>query len=562
MKFKNIKIKNFRNFEDIDITLDNRNVFFGMNDIGKTNFLYALRYLFDKEIRKNNFTDTDFYRKKTEFPIEITVSIDISDENDVDNEKLRAKVKGAILSNQNTVYIRLIARYVKQDMSANIMLYWGGDPEDLQEMKSKGYMFDIDYVFNVFYIDSYVNMYNLFKKNISVLLDNNDDTDKSRLSDIDKLFKKLNDNISSLSGIKKFEQEINSEYNEFQPDRIQISIKSEISINGLFSSVTPYIKQEDKDELYPTAGEGRKKILVYSIYDILAVKKNDTKINIFLIEEPENHLHRTMQMSLSKQIFGDKRYRYSFITTHSSSVLMDMDNVNLVRIFNESKIDSASSFYKVPKNFSEQKHRLNKELSEAVFADKVLLVEGPSEEILFDKVLSSVESSYWIKGFYILPVGGIGFKPYLDILKQLKIPCFVKTDNDLRKNDKSEEYIPIGFRRINRLIGEEVLPVNSISGNNMDSKLKLYNDNKKKLDEIREKYHIYLSKVSLEEDLDEVLHDELIKYLPEAHGDVVSYLCSAKKYNMIGLVNQLSHEDCRKIIEHYNFACLQDFIGQ
>ena len=63
MKFKNIKISNFRNFEHIDISLDNKNIFFGMNDVGKTNFLYALRYLFDREVRKNNLVDTDFYHR-------------------------------------------------------------------------------------------------------------------------------------------------------------------------------------------------------------------------------------------------------------------------------------------------------------------------------------------------------------------------------------------------------------------------------------------------------------------------------------------------------------------
>ena len=42
MKFNSVIIKNFRNFEDISIDLTNKNVFFGMNDVGKTNFLYAL----------------------------------------------------------------------------------------------------------------------------------------------------------------------------------------------------------------------------------------------------------------------------------------------------------------------------------------------------------------------------------------------------------------------------------------------------------------------------------------------------------------------------------------
>lgn len=63
MKFDSITIKNFRNFDNITIKLDNKNVFFGMNDVGKTNFLYALRYLFDREIRKRNLIDTDFYKK-------------------------------------------------------------------------------------------------------------------------------------------------------------------------------------------------------------------------------------------------------------------------------------------------------------------------------------------------------------------------------------------------------------------------------------------------------------------------------------------------------------------
>ena len=40
MKFDAVTIKNFRNFENITIDLTNKNVLFGMNDVGKTNFLY------------------------------------------------------------------------------------------------------------------------------------------------------------------------------------------------------------------------------------------------------------------------------------------------------------------------------------------------------------------------------------------------------------------------------------------------------------------------------------------------------------------------------------------
>lgn len=134
MKFDSITIKNFRNFEDISIDLTNKNILFGMNDVGKTNFLYALRFIFDKDIRKQNFNDTDYYKKKVDKPIEIIVAIDISDTEDADSQKLRAKLKGAILTDQNTVYIKVKANYDEKEMVGVPVLFWGGDIEELEEM--------------------------------------------------------------------------------------------------------------------------------------------------------------------------------------------------------------------------------------------------------------------------------------------------------------------------------------------------------------------------------------------------------------------------------------------
>ena len=69
-------------------------------------------------------------------------------------------------------------------------------------------------------------------------------------------------------------------------------------------------------------------------------EEEEKKITIFLIEEPENHLHRSMQIALSHILFLDNKYQYLFITTHSPYVLAEMDQINLVRIYNEDKIVS------------------------------------------------------------------------------------------------------------------------------------------------------------------------------------------------------------------------------
>lgn len=130
MKFEKVFIKNFRNFDDVEINLSNKNIFFGLNDVGKTNFLYALRYVFDKDIRKQNLLDSDFHDKQLDKPIEITVVLDISDTDDSDCQKLRAQLKGALLSEHNKVYIKLVAEYNKTEMVALPILSWGGDVSD------------------------------------------------------------------------------------------------------------------------------------------------------------------------------------------------------------------------------------------------------------------------------------------------------------------------------------------------------------------------------------------------------------------------------------------------
>lgn len=484
MKFEKVAIKNFRNFENIEIDVSNKNIFFGLNDIGKTNFLYALRYVFDRDIRKNGLIDSDFHKKNTSKPIEITITIDISDIADSDCQKLRAQLKGTLLSTHTKVHIKLVAEYNSQDLSAAPILYWGGDLANLYEMKQRGYRYEVDYIFNVIYIDSYVDLYSLFRKNVSTLLKSDSETDNAILDHIQDTVNQLNSDISTLSAVKDFESRITPEYQKFRSEGVSVSVKSEIAVKGLYSNIVPYIKQDGDDNLYPTAGEGRKKLLVYSIFDLISAENEDLKINLFLIEEPENHLHKSLQIALSQILFTDEKYCYLFVTTHSPFVLYEMDNVSLVRIYSDTSITSASYFYTVPKDYEKNRKMLNRCLTEAIFANRVLLVEGPSELILFEKVLSVVHPFYEVDGIYILSVEGLGFERYSSIFDALNIVNIIKTDNDLRFIKSTGRYSVLGFSRCNGIIGSDELPTDTIDGNDIADKRKLYSDNKGKLGRI------------------------------------------------------------------------------
>jgi len=149
MIFKSIHIQNYRNYDDVEINLSNRNVFIGQNDVGKSNLINAIRLVLDKEIRKNNCVETDFHLRNTSKPIIITLAIDISDSDATDTEKLRAKMRGVSLSSEEILYIRLTAIYNNTDQIAIPVLDWGGDIENLFPMNGINAFYDIDKVFSL-----------------------------------------------------------------------------------------------------------------------------------------------------------------------------------------------------------------------------------------------------------------------------------------------------------------------------------------------------------------------------------------------------------------------------
>ena len=579
MRFKSIEIKNFRNFDNIKVDIGNKNVFFGMNDIGKTNFLYALRCLFDRNMRKFDLTESDFHKRNIETKIEITACIDIKDADSPDTEKLRAKMKDAICSSDAEVFIRFTASYNNQMNCAEISMQWGGDAEKLKDIRSNnnGY-FDIDSVFNVIYINSYIDLQDLFKKNIRTLIKNKEsEEEKDSLTEnnIKTKVKEINQEISKLSGIQEFQNKLTPSYRKMRDEDVSIGIKSTFAINHLYSDIVPFIQQDNDDNEYPTAGEGRKKLLAYSIYNLLSEETAEKKINLFLIEEPETHIHRSMQSALSHFLFNseanDNKLNYLFISTHSPFILSEMDDLHLIRLYNPNKITASSESYVVPDVWKTAKKKLNRALSESIFADSVLLVEGESECVLFERVLTEIDPYYESKGVHVLSVEGVGFEKYIDVLSALNIRYFIKTDNDITKIQNSDPalYRQSGFERINHLVkyiggssaSESLNARSDLSvGESKPPQARTYYDNEKTaLDSIRVKYALFLSHCNLEEDLLECLGEERFCELLKkgTAEEAIKLLKSSKQQNMVELASKLSDDDCMKIYKHYNFASLR-----
>ena len=79
MRIEKVHIKGFRNFDDTEITVGKKVLMIGANDVGKTNFIYALRLLFDKSISEHDLelSDEDYNAYTNPQSIEITVFINV-----------------------------------------------------------------------------------------------------------------------------------------------------------------------------------------------------------------------------------------------------------------------------------------------------------------------------------------------------------------------------------------------------------------------------------------------------------------------------------------------------
>ncbi|MDD4370839.1 MAG: AAA family ATPase [Anaerostipes sp.] len=566
MKFKNISIKNFRNFEDIMVDLENKNIIFGLNDIGKTNFLYAIRFLFDRECRRNGLVESDFYQKKTDREIEITVEIDISDMKDSDNRKIRKRMVGAVASGYDTVFMQLKAKYMVDSVYVMPELFWGSDKDFLEPVPSNQAYFEIDKIFNVVYIDSSVQLESVFKFFTRSIFKNNSGITETERNDVKRMIDMLNQKIAKLDSVKDMENSIKEEYFKYRKEKgFAVTIKSEMELENVSSKLVPYINYTGGVE-YPTSGDGRRKLLAYTLMSLQNRKHEDIRINLFLIEELENHLHRSMQLAISKQLFNDSIFKFMFLTTHSSLIVSAMDDVNLIKLYKINKTDGNSVHYMVPQEYQKLKTQLNQNLAEAIYADYVLLVEGPSEKILFETIMSKKCPEYELLGGYILVVNGISFKVYRKILEKLGVVTIIRTDNDLKYNKKGKSYNYLGVNRgLSTIGGEEVLNTpydkNKYDKEKKQIQEKIYDINCKNEIDLLKKKRIYLSRVDLENDLYEAIPKIMDRFVFQKNTtkNAVNYLQDKKMIHMIELCNELNATvTINKIFNHPRFECLKE----
>lgn len=224
----------------------------------------------------------------------------------------------------------------------------------------------------------------------------------------------------------------------------QLSITVDLSSNNSWDSqLTTNFNNIPFDQI----GKGEQCIVKTNL--ALAHRKTEDS-NLILIEEPENHLSHTKLNSLIKQIKDKGEGKQIVITTHSSFVANKLGLENLILIdnkrtkfFNELSSDTYEYFKKLA----------GYNTLRLILCKKAVLVEGPSDELVFQKLYMQEYEKLPIEDeIDVISVAGLAFKRFLDIAKLVEKKVAVITDNDGKYQEKItnkyRDYLDIPYIKI------------------------------------------------------------------------------------------------------------------
>ncbi|MEJ3597551.1 ATP-dependent nuclease [Pseudomonas bubulae] len=160
----------------------------------------------------------------------------------------------------------------------------------------------------------------------------------------------------------------------------------------------------------------------------LALHNKSKDIDLVMMEEPENHLSHVELSKLVQDIEDQRDGKQLFLTTHSSYVLnkLSIDKICLLH-------DTYKRLHLLDKAVVKMLKRLpGYDTLRVALSRKVVLVEGPSDELILKKIYKDTHEERLPEqdGIDIIVVRGVGFKTFIAIGKEIGTAINVLRDND------------------------------------------------------------------------------------------------------------------------------------
>ena len=448
MYISEIKIKNYRNFSDENVLFNpGLNILIGHNNAGKTNLLKALQLVLDRNL-KDKPTIDDFCKENKDFgnPPEIEISVIISEHNDKPDDKnvvynwliqdsqpyqAQLTYKFELSTKYHNEYAKLIADFKedngeykvddcirllnKKFLPRYVSKIFGGDPSKQEKADSED-LERFDFQFLDAIRDAERQMFygnnTLLRDVLNYFLD----YDLTRGQGFENLDEGKNTELKSREEtfLVKSKQLLELLINRIEKDKI-LSYSKDTGANkgGSPNFDAEIIEQELLFALRLIVEKSGFKIpikyngLGYNnlLFIALVLAKMQMESSSFMgdnakvfpilaIEEPEAHLHPSMQSKFLRFLFDNlktnEQARQIFITSHSTHITsaVDLDSIiclysNLedklqvgypAKVFDDTTEGKSSKLY--------VQRFLDATKSNMLFADRLIFVEGLTEQLL------------------------------------------------------------------------------------------------------------------------------------------------------------------------------------
>jgi putative ATP-dependent endonuclease of OLD family len=186
-------------------------------------------------------------------------------------------------------------------------------------------------------------------------------------------------------------------------------------------AVTPHVLTVP----FSMSGQGQQAAIKIS----MAMSRQSERAAFVMVEEPENHLtHTSLTTLVSRMESLAGEQQQLFVATHSSFVInrMGLDSLHLLggdtpRRLSELDPDTVAYFKKLP----------GYDTLRMVLANKIVLVEGPSDEIIFERIFKDKYGKLPMAlGIDVLSMRGLSLGRCLELCAALKKTVAAIRDND------------------------------------------------------------------------------------------------------------------------------------
>lgn len=480
MYISGIEIKNFRSFDNINIDFhEGVNVLIGHNNSGKSNLLRALAIIFDRTVKKqlsvedfNNSLTIDSLKKQSP-KIVITVRIKQSENEDLMTDELitvsnwltkleepyEAKIQYEFFLpiSEEKNYVDTVNKANNKEEIWNIIrsqfirLYiskiWGGNPENQVPIDNDNLnKFDFQFLDAIRDVerDMFSGRNTLLKCVIDFFLDYDIKSDKNITEEEQKmklqerkdifsthssqLIKNIQERLDSGNQeILSYIEEIGASYDKSTPD-----FEGQLSESEIYTVLQLIVRQTTGMSIPITHnGLGYNNLIFMALLlskmqadsDGEFLGSNAKVFPILAIEEPEAHLHPTMQnefIKFLKNNIKDKKVKQIFITTHSTHISSSTNIDDIICLYKKNDIGNVSYPGRIlgENNIKSKKYVqrfLDATKSNMLFAEKIIFVEGLAEQLLLNIFAEYLGKSLEKNHVAVINVGGRYFEHFLHL---------------------------------------------------------------------------------------------------------------------------------------------------